>query len=138
MRRVFVRQSEIRVTDSLYELPGGGEQPDPSYLYPPPEDPGLGFFGWFGIVVIVLIILGIASCISNAANAQSNVRDFYGWSDYGGSKNTTINIYQHPVQPQSVPNPPTGQMQCTPSADGTMNCRQQACGIGPDYQWHCQ
>jgi hypothetical protein len=142
MRRVYVRETEYRVTDSMYELPERGERPDPIYLYqpvPPVAEESLGFFGWIGIVMIALTILTVASCISGAAKAQSNVRQFYGWSDYGGSKGATVNIYQQPAPPQPVPTPWSGQMNCTPSADGqTVDCRVQACGVGPDYRWHCQ
>jgi hypothetical protein len=92
MRRIYVRETEYMIIDSVYEP--FEDMPMLEHAAPPRRG---GKLLLFGALVALLVVFGH----DLGAKAQSNVRQFYGWGDYGSGPN----VYVAPGQTIIVPVP---------------------------------
>jgi hypothetical protein len=69
---------------------------------------------------VALMAMVLLAVVSSVANAQSNVRQFYGWGGYGSQP--TVNVYPPPPTVIVVPQQPASPSQSL-SCDTSGNCR---------------
>jgi len=106
MRRVYIREREYEVIDSVY-IP---ENPN---VFLPVQDPPKRGIG--RLLIAMAILVGVGYLLTPGAKAQSTVRQYYGWSDYGSNHTTIVLpeavIIPVPIQPPQ-PLPMYGRLTC--------------------------
>jgi hypothetical protein len=113
MRRIYVREREYEVIDSMGEWPPNGEPP---IMLPPlpeeeqPRKPRAAFWWIVALIVLLLVTFGPKIEVTKA-HAQQGMCNFYGVCG-GGSygPNPSVNVYPQNtiivVPQQSQPEPP--------------------------------
>jgi hypothetical protein len=131
MREVYIRETKHTVINNVREMPR-------EIIYLNDDRPQeLGFLGGVGALVAITFV-AVAFCFTVSCFAQSNVKEFYGWGDYGANRNIPIPVQpQQPYQPRNYP----GYVQQPPGKNGCdydKESKWTTCYIGGQIDTQCK